>query len=103
MKGSLPEVSISVGFIISPHLAAIALPVGTLPVKATMLVRGCSTSCRPASPAPVSTWNKPGGRWRLKGSANSSVVIVVYSEGLAMTALPQASAAAPSQASNVIG
>ncbi len=47
MKGSLPEVSISVRLYSRPQVSAMRRPVSMPPVNATMWVSGCSTSCLP--------------------------------------------------------
>ena len=61
-KGSLPEVSISAGFIRSPHAPETDLPTGIEPVKATPWVLECFTRYSPTVPPPETTWNKPLGR-----------------------------------------
>ena len=59
MNGSLPEVSINARLYRRPQVSATRRPVSIPPVKATMCVSECSTSCRPAPPPPVITCTSP--------------------------------------------
>ena len=96
MKGSLPDASISTRLNEPAQACATACPVAMLPVKATMWVSGLLTSCCPTRPPPVTHWMTPAGRCA-KASMNFSVVSEVISDGLMITVLPQAIAAAASQ------
>ena len=102
MKGSFPEASIRCGLKVLAQAWATIWPVSTPPVKATMWVSGLSTSALPTGPVPLTHCTTPGGS-ASKASMNLSVVSVVSSEGLTITELPAASAAAASQQNSTSG
>ncbi len=82
---------------VSAQARATAWPVDTPPVNATPCVSWCSTKRAPTRPPPVTHWAKPAGK------CDSASIIIsehseVFSDGLRITALPVASAAAASQA-----
>jgi hypothetical protein len=101
-NGSLPDASIRCGSNVSAHSVAIARPVGTLPVKATMCVPGWPTSWCPAAAPPVTHCASPAGS-PSNTSMNFSVVSEVYSDGFTTTALPAARAAIASRHSSTRG
>ena len=65
------------------------------PVKATLLISGCSTKNFPVAPAPVMMFTTPSGSsacWQI--SANNNAVRGVVSAGLRTTVFPAANAGA---------
>ena len=76
-------------------LRAIALAVGTEPVKTTPAIRLSAVSAAPTSPAPVTICNAPLGTPALCASATANLPMAgVCGAGLATTVLPATKAAA---------
>ncbi len=95
MNGDLPPSSSTHGIRRSPQRAATWRPTFWLPVKKIM--SAASTSARPASPSPASTWNTSSGRPSCRhSSATRSDVSGVSCDGFRMTALPATSGATQS-------
>ncbi|MNF94862.1 hypothetical protein D3C84_775830 [compost metagenome] len=105
MKGDLPPSS-RLMFLMSRAAACMMrLPVGTLPVKASLSMPGCSASGAPASgPRPVTRFSTPAGSPALSAiRASSRAVSGVSSEGLSTMQQPAARAGATFQAAISIG
>lgn len=104
-KGDLPPSSRLMFFMSRAAACMIRLPVGTLPVKASLSISGCSASGAPASaPRPVTTFSTPAGKpasWAI--SARCKALSGVSSEGLRTMQQPAASAGATFQEAISIG
>ena len=79
------------------------MPARTEPVIETSCGIGCSTSARPVSRSPVTTFMTPGGKNSLQISPSSSVEAGVVSDGLMTRQLPAASAGAIFQIAIISG
>ncbi|MNN29631.1 hypothetical protein D3C81_1432430 [compost metagenome] len=105
IRGDLPPSS-RLMFLMSRAAACmIRLPVGTLPVKASLSIPGCSANGAPASlPSPGTTFSTPAGSPALSAiRASSRAVNGVSSDGLSTMQQPAANAGATFQAAISIG
>ena len=83
--------------------AATCMPARTDPVIDTICGIGCSTSARPVSRSPVTTFMTPGGKNSLHSSPSSRVDAGVVSDGLMTSVLPAARAGAIFQIAIISG